>query len=103
VTNMTHGSGDGLALFNKLARVTDRFLNVSLHHAASLPFDQRVGRAVQMQKPFVTAFPTSMTALSIRKLAERVDEWGVPERARGNIEFFLERMIGYGRKVAVNQ
>lgn len=94
VTNMTRGAGDGVALFNKLARVTDRFLNVSLHHAGSLPFDERVGRAVQQQRPFVAAYPTSMAALSMHRLAERADSWDIPAQARGNIEFFLERLIG---------
>ena len=94
VTNMTQGAGDGVTLYNKLSRVTDRFLNVSLHHTGSIPFDERVGRAVQMQTPFMIAFPASMAALSMRKLAERADAWEIPEQARGNIEFFLERLVG---------
>ncbi|MBT8422856.1 MAG: MinD/ParA family protein [Gammaproteobacteria bacterium] len=94
VTNMTRGSGDGVALYNKLSRVTDRFLNVSLHHTGSIPYDERVGRAVQMQTPFMTAYPASMAALSVRKLAERADDWAVPQQARGTIEFFLERLLG---------
>ncbi len=94
VTNMTRGAGDGVALYNKLARVTDRFLNVQMHHTGSIPFDERVGRAVQLQTPFMTAYPASMAALSVRKLAERADSWEIPRQARGNIEFFLERMVG---------
>ena len=94
ITNMTRGSGDGVALYNKLSRVTDRFLNVSLHHTGSIPYDERVGRAVQMQTPFMTAYPASMAALSVRKLAERADGWAVPQQARGSIEFFLERLVG---------
>jgi len=45
VTNMTRGAGHGLQLFEKLLRVTDRFLQVSLDHAGSIPFDDRVWRA----------------------------------------------------------
>lgn len=100
VTNMTRGAGDGVALFNKLARVTDRFLNVSLHHTGSIPWDERVGRAVQLQVPFCTAFPASMAAGAMRRLAERADGWAVPAQARGNIEFFLERLVGIGRSAA---
>jgi len=47
-----------------------------------------------MQTPFMTAYPASMAALSIRKLAERADSWEIPPQARGNIEFFLERLVG---------
>jgi len=101
VTNMTQGSGDGVALFNKLLRVTDRFLNVSLHHAGSLPFDERVSRAVQLQTPFLSAFPSSMASLSMMRLAERANGWEIPGHARGNIEFFLERLVGL-QKAAEN-
>lgn len=51
VTNMTRQGGDGSGLFQKLLRVTDRFLDVSLDHAGSVPFDDRVWRAVQLQTP----------------------------------------------------
>lgn len=93
VTNMTRQGGDGSGLFQKLLRVTDRFLDVSLDHAGSIPFDDRVWRAVQLQTPFVTAFPTSLAAAAIKKLAHRADKWELPTTARGNIEFFVERLL----------
>jgi len=93
VTNMTRQGGDGSNLFQKLLRVTDRFLSVSLDHAGSIPFDDRVWRAVQLQTPFVTAFPTSLAAAALKKLAHRADSWDKPRSARGNIEFFVERLL----------
>lgn len=93
VTNMTRQGGDGSGLFQKLLRVTDRFLDVSLDHAGSVPFDDRVWRAVQLQTPFVTAFPTSLAAGAVKKLAHRADKWEMPKSARGNIEFFVERLL----------
>jgi flagellar biosynthesis protein FlhG len=93
VTNMTHQGGDGRALFEKLLRVTERFLQVTLDHAGSVPYDDRVWRAVQLQTPFVTAFPTSLAAAALKKLAHRADNWEGPREARGNIEFFVERLL----------
>jgi flagellar biosynthesis protein FlhG len=93
VTNMTRQGGDGSSLFEKLSRVTDKFLDVTLDHAGSIPFDDRVWRAVQLQTPFVTAFPTSLAAGALKKLAHRADKWDVPQAARGNIEFFVERFL----------
>lgn len=93
VTNMTHQGGDGRALFDKLLRVTDRFLHVTLDHAGSVPYDDRVWRSVQLQAPFVTAFPTSLAAAALKKLAQRADNWSGPQAARGNIEFFVERLL----------
>lgn len=99
LTNMTRRGGDGTKLFQKLARVTDRFLQVTLDHAGSIPFDERVWRAVQKQTPFVTAFPTSTAATALKGLAQRADNWDTPRTARGNIEFFVERLLqGPGHK-----
>ena len=101
VTNMTHQGGDGRALFDKLLRVTDRFLQVTLDHAGSVPYDDRVWRAVQLQAPFVTAFPTSLASVALKKLAQRADSWAGPQAARGNIEFFVERLLrAQGRETA---
>jgi flagellar biosynthesis protein FlhG len=94
VTNMTHQGGDGRQLFEKLLRVTERFLQVTLDHAGSLPYDDRVWRAVQLQAPFVTAFPTSLAAAALKRLAARADNWEAPRAARGHIEFFVERLLG---------
>lgn len=93
VTNMTREGGHGRLLFEKLLRVTDRFLQVSLDHAGSVPYDDRVWRAVQLQTPFVTAFPTSLAAGALKQLAHRADKWDAPRAARGNIEFFVERLL----------
>jgi flagellar biosynthesis protein FlhG len=100
VTNMTHQGGDGRQLFEKLLRVTERFLQVTLDHAGSLPYDDRVWRAVQLQAPFVTAFPGSLAAAALKRLATRADNWEAPRAARGHIEFFVERLLGGQRRVA---
>jgi flagellar biosynthesis protein FlhG len=96
ITNMTHQGGDGRSLFEKLLRVSERFLQVTLDHAGSVPYDDRVWRAVQLQTPFVTAFPTSLAAGALKKLAHRADNWEGPRAARGNIEFFVERLLRAG-------
>ena len=93
VTNMTRAGGDGTRLFEKMLRVTDRFLDVTLNHAGSIPYDDRVWRSIQMQTPFVTAFPSSLAASAIKKLATTADNWDLPTKARGNIEFFVDRLL----------
>jgi len=93
VTNMTRESGDGTRLFEKLLRVTDRFLDVTLTHAGSLPYDDRVWRSVQRQVPFVSAFPGALATAGIRRLAAAINTWEIPSVARGNIEFFMDRLL----------
>jgi flagellar biosynthesis protein FlhG len=48
---------------------------------------------VQRQNAVVTAFPRSKAALAFKKLAQAADMWPVPQRARGNLEFFMDRLV----------
>jgi flagellar biosynthesis protein FlhG len=92
-------AGEGRVLYEKIARVCDRFLDVILDYAGVVPEDAFLRRAVQRQQPVVEAFPASPSALAFKNLAERADRWGVPAGARGHLEFFLERLVGAGPRV----
>jgi len=92
VRNSLHGR----ELHMKLARVCDRFLNVTLDYIGFVPLDRYARAAVQKQGPVVEGFPSSPAALAFKNLAERADNWAVPDRARGHLEFFLERLVRAG-------
>jgi flagellar biosynthesis protein FlhG len=100
LANMTRSAGEGHETFNRLARVCDRFLDVSLDLVGIVPFDEHVRRAVQRQMPVLHAYPQSSAALAFKKLATTTDKWPVPDRARGHLEFFVERLIQAGQRGA---
>lgn len=93
VANMTRTTQEGRNLFNKLTRVSERFLDVTLQYEGNIPFDENVRKAVQRQKPFVQLFPRSKAGLAIKQLAEKVDKWPLPSTPRGHLEFFVERLV----------
>jgi flagellar biosynthesis protein FlhG len=94
LANQTRRKGEGPDLFNKMQRVCDRFLNVSLEFAGSVPFDDYLRRSVQRQTAVVEAYPGSISSVALKNLAARADRWSVPQGARGHLEFFVERMVG---------
>jgi len=94
LANQTRRSGEGPDLFQKISRVCDRFLNVTLEFAGSVPFDDYLRRAVQRQTAVVEAYPASISSMALKKLAVNADKWSVPKGARGHLEFFVERMVG---------
>jgi flagellar biosynthesis protein FlhG len=96
LANQTRQSGEGAALYQKIARVCDRFLNVTLEFAGSVPFDDYLRRAVQRQAAVVEAFPATHASIALKNLALKADRWPVPQAARGHLEFFIERMVGAG-------
>jgi flagellar biosynthesis protein FlhG len=94
LANQTRRSGEGPQLFKKIQRVCDRFLNVGLEFAGSIPFDDYLRRAVQQQTAVVETYPASISSVALKNLALKADKWSVPQGARGHLEFFVERMVG---------
>lgn len=93
VTNMVRSQSDGEEAFAKLATVADRFLNVSLEHTASLPFDEYLRRAVRRQAPVLRSYPRSSVSRAFEQLADRVSQWPVCTAPSGQLEFFVERLV----------
>lgn len=93
VANMVHKTGEGAHLFKKLERVTTRFLEVTLNYVGEIPQDPYVKRAIREQRPVADAYPACPAAMAFKKLALKADKWPVPSGPRGNLEFFVERLI----------
>ncbi|KAF1722449.1 MinD/ParA family protein [Pseudoxanthomonas wuyuanensis] len=95
VANMVRDPNEGRRLYEKLARVCERFLgDVALHYLGAVPQDDWLRRAVQRQQAVVKAYPGSPSARAIGEIARMTARWQPPSGARGNVEFFVERMIG---------
>lgn len=95
LANMVNSNAHGEELFRKISRVTDHFLDIVAVHIGSIPMDDYLRKAVRHQMPVVEAFPRSPSAQAISRLAKTIDKWPVPELASGNMEFFIERVVGY--------
>jgi flagellar biosynthesis protein FlhG len=93
LANMVRSPGDGEILFEKLQRVTSKFLEVTLEYVGEIPEDPYLRRAIREQRPVVGAFPSSPSTRAFKKLALKADKWPVPEGPRGNLEFFVERLV----------
>jgi flagellar biosynthesis protein FlhG len=93
VSNMCGKHGDGTQLFNKLERVTSRFLEVVLAYVGEVPEDPYLKRAIREQRPVTEAYPASPAAQAFKKLALKAVKWPIPSGPRGNLEFFVERLL----------
>ncbi len=96
VANMVQSARHGQALFTKLTKVTDRYLDVNLQFAGMIPMDELLRKSVQKQTPVVEAFPDCPAAQAFKNFARIVDQWPIRTQAGGYLEFFVERMIQYG-------
>ncbi|TWI08011.1 MinD/ParA family protein [Aerolutibacter ruishenii] len=98
LANQVHNDIEGRQLFDKLERVTARFLDVTMVYLGCVPRDPWLRQAVQRQEPVVRAYPSSPSALAFRDLASRVNRWDAPAGPRGHLEFFVERLVAAPRR-----
>jgi flagellar biosynthesis protein FlhG len=93
VANMVRSAKEGQQLFEKLTKVSDRFLDVAIELVGVIPFDENIRKAVRKQKAIVEVFPDSPAAVAIRALAVKVNQWPVPAQPTGHLQFFIEQLL----------
>ncbi len=95
VANKARSVAHGRELYDKLLRVTDRFLTVQLDYLGTIPYDEYLVKAVRQQKSVVDAYPRSRASMAFMKMANVLSGLPKPTSARGDLEFFVERLIRY--------
>ncbi len=93
LTNLANSESEAREIYENLRRVAEKFLDVTLSFMGSLPQDEWLKRAVRRQRAVVEAYPNSPSAKAFRELAAKADRWSLPLGARGNLEFFVERLV----------
>ncbi|GAA0841153.1 flagellar synthesis regulator FleN [Marinobacter szutsaonensis] len=93
LANQVRNEQEGRQLYEKLIRVTERFLDVALEYVGMVPHDEAFRKAVQRQRAVVEAYPRARASLALKALAEKVDNWPLPSSPRGHVEFFVERLV----------
>ena len=94
LANQTRRSGEGPALFQKMSRVCDRFLNVASSSPAPYRLTTTCGVQCSGRRAVVDAYPASISSVALKNLGLKADKWSAPQGARGHLEFFVERMVG---------
>lgn len=96
LANMAHSPQEGRNLFNKLVKVTERFLDdVTLQYLGAVPYDELVRKAVQKQRAVYDAYPRAKCSLAFKGMAQKIDNWPLPSTPRGHLEFFVERLVNH--------
>lgn len=96
LANMVQNLNEAKEVHENLRRVAERFLDVTLNFMGFVPQDEWLKRAIRRQQPVVIAYPNSAAAQAFFALAKKAESWGMPKGARGNLEFFVERLVGRG-------
>jgi len=95
VANMVRSPNEGQQLFEKLSKVSDRFLDVGLELVGVVPFDENIRKSVRKQKAIIEAFPESPASVGFRNLAKKITQWPIPHQPSGHLEFFIEQLLDH--------
>lgn len=93
LANMTQSAQQGRDVYEKIVKVTDRFLDVAMDYIGCIPRDEYLVKAIRKQRAVVEAYPRSKASIAFKTLAEKTTKWPVPKTAGGHLEFFVERLI----------
>lgn len=94
LANQMSSQREARETFENLQRVSERFLDVTLIPIGVIPHDEWLRRAVRRQRAVVDVYPSAPSAVAFRQLAQLTSSWAAPQGPRGNLEFFVERLIG---------
>lgn len=89
-------------LYDNMAKVAVRFLDVSLDFMGYVPMDDKLKQAGRIGRSVVDAFPAAISAKALRNMAETVEQWPQPSGENGRLEAFMQRLIQSSR-IAVEE
>ncbi|MDR2904149.1 MAG: MinD/ParA family protein [Clostridiales bacterium] len=72
IVNRVDDSQEGAEIFEKLHRVSERFMGIGLESLGAVPFDVNLIKAVKQQKPVALCFPNTAFSKSLEAISARL-------------------------------
>ena len=92
LANQVDTPTQGRSLFDRLSKVTDKYLDVELGYLGAIPSDPYLRRAVQERKPLVSLFPRAPASMAIRDVGRRLTRQSAHAETAG-VGFFIEQLL----------
>jgi len=93
LANMVKNAYDGPRLFKRFTDLTDKFLDITLQFAGSVPYDDAMRKFVHQQRGIYDALPRSGFSKAMDALVFKINGWPLQAEPRGHQEFFVEKLI----------
>ena len=93
LANMVDDAKHGQLLYQKIDRVAQQFLGMGIDFLGAVPSDRRIKEANRQQKAIMEASPSSLASNAYKAAAKKMSGWPKASMARGQMEFFVERLI----------
>ncbi len=97
VANKTRSEKEAKGVYEKLDRVSQKFLSRSIRSWGHVPFDKHVSRSIVKKDPIIRSFPRSEAGRAIANVGKRLLTDGPKEPVGDRLEkSFEQAMIGQG-------
>lgn len=91
VASMVRNATEARHLYEKLVKVTDRFLDVAIDFSGMVPHDDHLRHAIRRQAAVVDLWPNCPASLAFKQLAQQVHTWdALDPTPRGRMTFFSD-------------
>ncbi len=94
VTNMVNDRPHGERVYRALSQVADKNLDVDLRFMGAIPTDQYIRKANRARQTVVEAYPLSKSSRVFSEMAKQINRWPDAGAGAGQMQFFIERLIG---------
>jgi flagellar biosynthesis protein FlhG len=94
VVNRCDDNEEGEEVFQRLSKVTEKFLDIKLKYLGALPYDKLLVKAVKIQEPVALSFPNSEVNIALKIISNKL--CGIEkEITKGNdsMKNFMKRLI----------
>lgn len=91
IINRVEDEKEGLEIFEKLEKVSNKFLQVNLNYLGSVPFDTYLVKAVKKQEPVVNLFPKSISAKAFENIGNKLMDIEISDRK--GITSFIKKLV----------
>lgn len=94
IANQVRDEQEGLAVFQRISDVSQKFLYISLDYMGCIPADISVKRAIRTQQIFARTAPECAAGQAIKKIIEKINTSQNVGQVKGGIQFFWEQIMG---------
>lgn len=93
IVNSVANAEEGLAVYQKLTTVANRYLSISIDYMGCIPFDKRVRESIRRQQPMMNLYPTSKTSNAFTSFAKGLLVMPHDLQPKGTLQFFWKKLM----------
>ncbi len=93
LANRVNSKAEGQALFQKLHKTAERYLDTVLHYIGHLPYDEHLIQAMRAKRAVIDMFPHAPISIAFKGIAKGLLRWPAKTTPHNNISFFFENLF----------